>query len=531
VSEQTAVEIVEKRRYSREKYPSEAVIAVGRWPRNRSMPVRIVDVSAAGASVELSGDESLSADQSVVITWKVPPTLGLSSQSETRAMEGTLVWQQADLATSRCGIRFDRPIDEEIESNNVRLQRMLIAAVAFGLAVMIAILKVRNVLSFWYEPFFQTYSILAGAFVLSRFAISMFYREPADHGYLPTISVIIAAKNEEKHIAETIHCVFQSRYPRDRMEVLAIDDGSDDGTWPTMQQMTEQYPQLRVFRFEKNQGKRHAMGLGAKQSKGDVLVYVDSDSYVEPQGIYKIVQPFFDETVGAVSGHVLAAIEEDNFISKMESVRYYISHRIMKAAEGVFGAVTCCPGAFSAYRRAAIMEILDEWLDQKFMGTQATFGDDRSLTNYILKKYQVLYHAGAKALTYVPDRWSKFFRQQLRWKKSWTRETTVAVRILYKKHPIAAISYYVGVILTFLSPLIAIRALLVLPIFFGATTWIPYVGGLLLVYTFLCLLCYYFTRSRYWYYGLAFAALYITVLSFQNYYALVTVNKNHWGTR
>ena len=57
------------------------------------------------------------------------------------------------------------------------------------------------------------------------------------------------------------------------------------------------------------------------------------------------------------------------------------------------------------------------------------------------------------------------------------------------------------------------------------------VAGLFLVYAFFCLLCLYYTRSRYWYYGLAFAFLYILVLSFQNYYALATVRRNHWGTR
>src|SRR5581483_11264897 len=159
---------------------------------------------------------------------------------------------------------------------------------------------------------------------------------------------------------------------------------------------------------------------------------------------YRIVQPFADPKIGAVSGHILAVEEKDNFISKMEAVRYYVSHRIMKAAESIFGTVTCCPGAFSAYRRSAVVKIIPTWLKQTFMGAPATFGDDRSLTNYILRDFQVIYHAGALCLTYVPKTMFQFFRQQLRWKKSWARETTVAVRIMYKKHPVAALFYYLG---------------------------------------------------------------------------------------
>jgi len=60
----------------------------------------------------------------------------------------------------------------------------------------------------------------------------------------------------------------------------------------------------------------------------------------------------------------------------------------------------------------------------------------------------------------VPSRWPVFFRQQLRWKKSWTRETLVAARILCRKHPVAALSYYASVILTLFSPFIAMRAIL-----------------------------------------------------------------------
>src|SRR5258706_5918967 len=189
----------------------------------------------------------------------------------------------------------------------------------------------------------------------------------------------------------------------------------------------------------------------------------------------------------------------------MESVRYYVSHRIMKAAESLFGAVTCCPGAFSAYRRETIMRILPDWLNQTFMGERATFGDDRSLTNFVLRTHRVVFHDGARCVTYVPDTWSTFFRQQLRWKKSWSRETTVAVRQMYRLPWAAALSYYIGVVLTLLSPLVALRALIFL-FALGSKACIPYLAGVFLVYLFFSLLYFYHTGEKHWYYGLAFAA-------------------------
>jgi hyaluronan synthase len=244
-----------------------------------------------------------------------------------------------------------------------------------------------------------------------------------------------------------------------------------------------------------------------------------------------IVQPFADPKVGAVAGHCNAIITEDSFISKMEAVRYYVSQRILKASESVYWAVTCCPGPFSAYRRDAVMRILPAWRTQTFLGTEATFGDDRSLTNYILRDYRVVYHAGAVTATYVPATWTVFLRQQLRWKKSWARETTIAARRMWRKHPVAAFSYYTNVLITVASPVIATKALLALPTAAGSLAFFPYMLGLVLMYLLFGLVYRIYTGQPRWYYGVAFAFLYIGVLAFQNYYAMLTVRRNHWGTR
>ena len=78
------------------------------------------------------------------------------------------------------------------------------------------------------------------------------------------------------------------------------------------------------------------MAWGAQEATGDILIYLDSDSFVDPEGIYRIVQPFADSAIGAVAGHTFMIEQPDNFISKMESVRYFVSQRVMKAAESLF---------------------------------------------------------------------------------------------------------------------------------------------------------------------------------------------------
>lgn len=416
--------------------------------------------------------------------------------------------------------------DKERSSHEKRLIVVACVLILF----LVGYFKYFNYRWFWYEPVFQFYSLGVATYIITRVVFSSFYRTPKDRSHTPALTVAIAAKDEEGAIGDTIRHCYASGYPRHLMEVIVVDDGSSDRTWEVIQELKQEFSELRTYRFEKNQGKRHAMALAAREATGEILVYVDSDSFVEEGAIYRLVQPFADEQVGAVAGHIAIAVHDNWILSKMERVRYFVSHRIIKASESLFDAVTCCSGAFSAYRRSEVLKVLDWWLNQEFLGTQCTFGDDRALTNQILKHNKVVFHQGAVAWTSAPETWGKFFRQQLRWKKSWTRETLVAARIIYRKHPIAALSFYAGVVMTLISPLIVLRALVIMPLFASATA-LPYLTGLVMVYLFFCLIFRYHTASRYWGYGLAFAGLYIGVLCWQNYYAIATVRKTHWGTR
>ena len=101
---------------------------------------------------------------------------------------------------------------------------------------------------------------------------------------------------------------------------------------------------------------------------------------------------------------------------------------------------------------------------------------------------------------------------------------------MWHKHPLTAIPFYIGIVTTLLSPIVAVRALFYLPVFLSVSC-LPYVIGLGLINLLLACVFYYYTRSRYWPYLLAFVATYIGALCWQTYYAILTVRKNQWGTR
>src|SRR5277367_1894811 len=165
------------------------------------------------------------------------------------------------------------------------------------------------------------------------------------------------------------------------------------------------------------------MAAGIRATSAEIVAFVDSDSVLEPDALGWVVQDFANPKVGAVAGRADVLNREESWITRMQAVRYSVAFQVMKSAESVFGCVTCCSGCFAVYRRSAILEHLEVWEHQTFLGSPATFGDDRSLTNYVLRDHRVVYQSRAVSATIVPATMSKFVIQQMRWKRSWTRES------------------------------------------------------------------------------------------------------------
>jgi len=391
-------------------------------------------------------------------------------------------------------------------------------------------LRENNLYYFWYHPVVNLYGILISSYILSRVALACFYRPPKDAKFLPPITVALSCKNEEDSIRRTLDCIFACDYPPELVQVIAVDDGSTDGTWAEMERARTAHPSLELIRFESNRGKRHGMAAAARGATGDVVVYVDSDSFVRPDALYRIVQGFADPEVGAVCGHARVENARENFLTKMQEVRYYVAFRMVKAAESLFSTVTCCSGCLAAYRRATLTEFIDVWLAQSFLGRPATFGDDRSLTNFMLRRWRVIYDSTAVCSTIVPSTMRQFFRQQLRWKKSWIRESLIASLFMWKRHPIAAFYFYLGVVFPLVSPAVVFVALVLPLLGFGEFSYLYIYGTSLmaLLYGVVYLVRH---KTNLWFYGLAFSIFYMTVLVWQTYYAFATVRRNHWGTR
>ena len=382
------------------------------------------------------------------------------------------------------------------------------------------------------DPVFAAYSISVVLYVLGRFVVALFYRPVPDTGHRPTLSVIIPSFNEEKEILGTIQSCLDADYPPELVEIIAVNDGSTDGTWEQIQNAKLMSPRLHAIDMGKNYGKRSAMAEGIRRARGDILCFVDSDSYISPDALEAIVAPFEDERVGAVVGHAEVRNKMLNWITKMQQVRYYAAFRIIKGTESLLsGTVTCASGCCAAYRTSLVRPLLRAWEFQTFLGKPATFGDDRALTNRILAQDRVVYQSTARAETNAPTSLSVFFRQQLRWKKSWLRESTYVVRYFWRKNPVAAVFTYASIIFPLFAPWVVLHAVLG-RLVDGAPggLWFYLVG----TYAMAMLYSLYYAFKRVdglWYHGLTFVGLYMSVLVFQTYWGIATMRDTRWGTR
>jgi hyaluronan synthase len=381
-------------------------------------------------------------------------------------------------------------------------------------------------------PFMATYSFAVTIFVLSRFALAAIYRPAKTAGHQPSVTVVIPAFNEGATVVQSIDACVELEYPRDRLSIICIDDGSTDDTAVHIAKAVHRHRDrdVRQLCMGTNRGKRAAMATGIRATDADIVVFIDSDSHPAPDAVRKIVQAFADPRVGAVAGLTYVRNAHTNLLTRMQAVRYFMSFRLLKAAESVVGAVTCCSGCFAAYRRQAIADDLDAWENQRFLGAACTYGDDRALTNLLLRRgWTCRYADDAEAWTDAPDDYGKFMRQQLRWKKSWTRESPRLLAHLWRTRPIAFPFALTGVVASLLSPFV-IGYHLGLAVIADHSTLAVYLVGLYLVAMAYALVYRSLRDDGLWWCALAGTAFYLAI-SPQLLWAMARIRDGSWGTR
>jgi hyaluronan synthase len=253
---------------------------------------------------------------------------------------------------------------------------------------------------------------------------------------LPKCTIIVPAYNEGKGVLTTLESVVQSDYPADKLQIIAIDDGSADDTFEWIKTACRKMPgRIESVKFKKNRGKRAAIFEGVVRSTGQIIVTIDSDSVIERQTLRRLVSPFMsDKSVGAVAGNVRVLNCSEGLIPKMLDVIFAYSFDFSRASQSMVNTVFCTPGALSAYRKELVVKNLNVWLNQTFLGEKANIGEDRALTNMILNDgWSVRFQSNAVVYTMVPTAYGKLCKMFLRWARSNVRETLAMGKFIFRK--------------------------------------------------------------------------------------------------
>jgi len=287
---------------------------------------------------------------------------------------------------------------------------------------------------------------IAGAVMVvilaTKMVLAMAYRPhttPPPPGFRVTIA--IAAYNEDP--ATLVGCLRsvlrQTQLPA---RVHVVDDGSaSDEATAAARGMAGEFAAAGVD-FEvsvqpTNMGKREALArVFLAGPDVDAYLCVDSDTILDPNALREASRPMADPRVHVVTGLVLAANRSTNLLTRLINLRYGNAFAYERAAYSrLAGSVLCACGSLALYRARVVHDNLDDFVGQVFLGRIATFGDDRRMTNYGLIDGRAVYQETARADTAVPERLGHFLRQQVRWNKSFFRESLWVLRSLPVSKP------------------------------------------------------------------------------------------------
>ena len=376
------------------------------------------------------------------------------------------------------------------------------------------------------------------AFQLVRTVLWWRYKPYAlPKGRLPRVTVIIPAYNEGAMVEKSIAAAAASDYPADRLEIICIDDGSKDDTWTYIERAQKRYPKLvKAIRFPKNRGKKEGLYAGFAQGTGEFFVTIDSDSIIKPDTVRQVIAPMLqDSRVGAVAGNVKVFNRVRCLMGRMLAVRFVLAFDFLRASQSMYGFVTCTPGALSAYRGTALEPILEEWRQQTFLGLPANIGEDRALTNLVLRQgFHTVYQRSALVYTKVPETYRGLVRMYLRWDRSNFRENWVQLKFIFgnyrKGHWLLPILDYFMTQIEFPLTYLFLGMLLV-SFFIYPIVMVKFFAGLG-VFT-LVWMYYYIHQERdlEFIYGILYSYFAFFFLNWVQPWAFLTVRNDRWLTR
>ncbi len=267
-----------------------------------------------------------------------------------------------------------------------------------------------------FETFFDSilYSFLFVTLYLEVFFLITFFEErlklavkssSAKLSHYPSTTIIVPCWNEEKTVSKTVDSLLALHYPKDKLQIFIIDDGSTDRTWEVVQKFANN-PQIKLFHKE-NGGKHTAVNLGIENSTSALIGCLDADSFVDKDALHEIARSFNEDPEMMAATPILIVHEPKTILQKMQKTEYHTG-AFLKRMLSPLDAINVTPGPFSIFRREVYKKI---GLYKKAHNTEDMEFALRMQKHHmrIRNVHTALVHTTAPGTLY------KLYRQRLRW--------------------------------------------------------------------------------------------------------------------
>lgn len=210
----------------------------------------------------------------------------------------------------------------------------------------------------FYYPFFMAYVWMAGglahAWVFERrrdVGIDPLTALPAT----PLVTVVVPCFNEAPHLREVIEQLMRTRYPN--YEVIAVNDGSTDGTGTLLDAMSREYSRLRVIHHASNQGKAVGLNTACQLAQGEFILGIDGDALVDVNAIAWMLMPMLrSERIGAVTGNPRIRTRT-TLLGRMQVGEFSSIIGLIKRSQQLLGVIFTVSGVLAMFRRRAVLEV------------------------------------------------------------------------------------------------------------------------------------------------------------------------------
>lgn len=228
-----------------------------------------------------------------------------------------------------------------------------------------------------------------------------------------SIGIPVFSRNNDKDAIKTVKSVFAAGYPHSLLDVIVVDDGSEDDSYKKLLAFKKSNPKLplRIF-TKKNGGKSSALNVALNCAKGEFFAVVDADSRISEGCIQKSLNNFVDGKVGAVISRVRVD-NANSVLERLQKVEYIMSAMVRKIMSN-FGTLSMTPGVLSLYRTNVIKKL------GGFDENRENLTEDLEIALRLKKNgYNIQMEHESITYTEVPKTMNALWRQRVRWTRGY----------------------------------------------------------------------------------------------------------------